>query len=253
MNYESFKQYVADHVRDFLAPEYKGCEVSVVAQRKNNNVIWDALSIKGKGSIVPAIYLESYYGRHEKGAKIEDILRDIADVYTQSMKQIMPFSPEDFQYGKVKDRIFAAVQNAEMNRDFLKDVPHEIREDLALIYRVDIGMPDGQRGSAVVNNRHLEMWGIDEKTLKETAWNNMHNHFRPVFSSMENVLSQLGCNEFQEEAEQSELYVLTNRTNNYGAAYMFDGEVMNRIAESLGSDIVVIPSSIHEGATRFAA
>lgn len=245
MKYESFKQYVADHVRDFLPPEYQGGEISVVAQRKNNNVIWDALSIKGNSSIVPAIYLESYYSRYEKGTKMEDILRDIADVYAQSMKQTA-FSLEDFQYEKVKDRIFVTVQNAESNMEFLKDVPHELREDLALVYRMDVNMPDGQSGSAVVTNRFLAMWGIDEKTLKETAWNNMHNHFRPVFSSMENVLSQLGCNEFQEEAEQSELYVLTNRTNNYGAAYMFDGEVMNRIAESLGSDIVVIPSSIHE-------
>lgn len=202
MKYESFKQYVADHVRDFLPPEYQGCEISVVAQRKNNNVIWDALSIKGNSSIVPAIYLESYYSRYEKGTKMEDILRDIADVYAQSMKQTA-FSLEDFQYEKVKDRIFVTVQNAERNMEFLKDVPHELREDLALVYRMDVNMPDGQSGSAVVTNRFLVMWGIDEKTLKETAWNNMHDHFTPVFSSMENVLSGLGCDEFQEEAEQT--------------------------------------------------
>lgn len=246
MQYEDFKQYVAEHVRDYLPPEYKGCEISVVAQRKNNNVIWDALSIKGNGSVVPAIYLESYYSRYENGRKMEDTLKDIAYTYTESMKQDMAFSLEDFQYEKVKDRIFVTVQNAEKNMEFLKDVPHELREDLALVYRMDVNMPDGQSGSAVITNRFLAMWGINEKTLKETAWNNMHNHFTPVFSSVENVLSELGCDEFQEEAEQTGLYVLTNRTNNYGAAYMFDKGVMNRIAESLGSDMVVIPSSIHE-------
>lgn len=222
MQYEDFKQYVAEHVRDYLPPEYKGCEISVVAQRKNNNVIWDALSIKGNGSVVPAIYLESYYSRYENGRKMEDTLKDIAYTYTESMKQDMAFSLEDFQYEKVKDRIFVTVQNAEKNMEFLKDVPHELREDLALVYRMDVNMPDGQSGSAVITNRFLAMWGINEKTLKETAWNNMHNHFTPVFSSVENVLSELGCDEFQEEAEQTGLYVLTNRTNNYGAAYMFD-------------------------------
>lgn len=246
MQYEDFKQYVAEHVRDFLPPAYKGCEISVVPQRKNNNVIWDALSIKGNGSIVLAIYLESYYSRYENGRSMEDTLKDIAYAYTESMKQDIMFSLEDFQYEKVKDRIFVTVQNAERNRDFLKDVPHEIREDLALVYRIDIQMPDGQSGSAVITDRFLAMWGIDEKTLSETAWSNMHNHFTPVFSPMENVLSELGCDEFQEAAEYVELYVLTKRGNNYGAAYMFDRDVMNRIAESLGSDIVVIPSSIHE-------
>lgn len=215
MQYEEFKQYVVNHVRDYLPPAYRECKVSVAAQRKNNNVIWDALSIKGSGNVVPAIYLESFYSRYENGRKIEDTLKDIAYTYTESLKQMIPFSVEDYQYEKVKDRIFVTVQNAEMNKEFLQDVPHEIREDLALVYRMDVNMPDGQSGSAVITNRFLAMWGIDEKTLKETAWNNMHNHFTPVFSSMENVLFELGYDEFQEEAEQSGLYVLTNRTNNY--------------------------------------
>lgn len=34
---------------------------------------------------------------------------------------------------------------------------------------------------------------------------------------------------------------------------MCDEEVMSLIAEKLGSDLIVIPSSIHESATRFAA
>lgn len=48
MNYESFKQYVADHIRDFLPQDYNVHEINIMEQRKNNNVIWDALSIKGR-------------------------------------------------------------------------------------------------------------------------------------------------------------------------------------------------------------
>lgn len=246
MQYEDFKQYVVENIRDYLPPVYRGREVSVEAKRKNNNVVWDALSIKGNGSVVPAIYMESFYSRYENGRKMEDILRDIAYTYTESMKQDIWFSMEDFQYEKVKDRIFVTVQNAEMNTEFLKDVPHEIREDLALAYRIDVQMPDGSKGSAAVTNRILDMWGIDKNTLSETAWSNMHNRFQPVFNSMGNVLSELGYDEFQREAESVEMYVLTNRENNYGAAYMFDRDVMNLIAERLESDIVVIPSSVHE-------
>ena len=42
------------------------------------------------------------------------------------------------------------------------------------------------------------------------------------------------------------MYVLTNKDKHYGAAYMFDKEVMSRIAEEIGGDMVVLPSSIHE-------
>ena len=36
-------------------------------------------------------------------------------------------------------------------------------------------LPNGEKGSVLIHNNHLEMWGIDEKTLKEVAWNNMHS------------------------------------------------------------------------------
>ena len=28
-------------------------------------------------------------------------------------------------------------------------------------------LPNGEKGSVLIHNNHLEMWGIDEKTLKE--------------------------------------------------------------------------------------
>lgn len=47
MNYEGFKQYVADHIKEFLPQDYSVHEISITKQRKNNDVVWDALSIKG--------------------------------------------------------------------------------------------------------------------------------------------------------------------------------------------------------------
>lgn len=50
-----------------------------------------------------------------------------------------------------------------MNQELLEKVPHELREDLALLYRVNMELPNGEKGSVLVHNNHLEMWGIDEK------------------------------------------------------------------------------------------
>lgn len=246
MNYENFKQYVADHIKGFLPQDYNVHEISITEQRKNNNVIWDALSIKGDRNIVPAIYLEPYYQAYTEGVKLDVILQKIADVYMESMKQAGEFSADRFQYEKVKNGIFVVVQNAEMNRELLENVPHEIRDDLALLYRVNVELSNGEKGSVLIHNTHLESWGIDEKTLKEVAWNNMHNYYPPEFSNMSNVLRSVGYDEIPEDAEFVEMYVLSNKDKQYGAVYMFDTEVMSRIAEGIGGDIVVIPSSIHE-------
>ena len=246
MNYESFKQYVADHIKDFLPQNYNVHEISITGQRKNNNVIWDALSIKGDRNIVPAIYLEPYYQAHTEGVSMDAILQKIADVYMESMEQVGDFSAAEFQYEKIKNGIFVVVQNAEMNRELLENVPHEIRDDLALLYRVNVELSNGEKGSVLIHNIHLESWGIDEKTLKEVAWNNMHNYYPPEFSTMSNVLRSVGYDEIPEDAEFVEMYVLSNKDKQYGGVYMFDTEVMSRIAEEIGGDLVVIPSSIHE-------
>ena len=246
MNYENFKQYVADHIKGFLPQDYDVNEISITEQRKNNNVIWDALSIKGDRNIVPAIYLEPYYQAYTEGVTMDVILQKIADVYMESMEQVGEFSADRFQYEKVKNGIFVVVQNAEMNQELLEKVPHEIRDDLALLYRVNVELSNGEKGSVLIHNTHLESWEIDEKTLREVAWNNMHDYYPPEFSTMSNVLRSVGYDEIPEDVEFVEMYVLSNKDKQYGAAYMFDTEIMNKIAEGIGGDIVVIPSSIHE-------
>lgn len=246
MNYEGFKQYVADHIKEFLPQDYNVQEINITEQRKNNNVILDALSIKGDSNIVPAIYLEPYYQAYTDGVNMDAVLQKIADIYMESMEQMGEFPIGSFQYEKIKDGIFVVVQNADMNRGLLEMVPHEIRDDLALLYRVNMELSNGEKGSVLIHNNHLEMWGIDENTLKEAAWNNMHNYFPPEFSSMSNILRSVGYDEIPLGAELLEMYVLSNKDKHYGAAYMFDTEVMSKIAEEIGGDIVVLPSSIHE-------
>lgn len=246
MNYESFKQYVVDHIKDFLPQDYNVHEISITEQRKNNNVIWDVLSIKGDRNIVPAVYMEPYYHAYIEGTEMNGVLQKIADIYMESMEQVGEFSTDWFQYENVKNGIFVTVQNAEMNRELLEKVPHEIREDLALLYRVQVELANKEKGSVLIHNTHLKTWGIDEETLKEVAWNNMHSYCPPVFSAMGDVLRSAGCDIFPTNVHPVEMYVLSNRDKQYGATYMFDTEVMDRIAEEIGGDIVVIPSSIHE-------
>jgi hypothetical protein len=49
------------------------------------------------------------------------------------------------------------------------------------------------------------------------------------------------------------MYVLTNPDKVDGAAVLARDGVAERIAELVGTNYFVLPSSVHEGATRFAA
>lgn len=50
-------------------------EIGITKQRKNNDVVLDALSIKGDSNIVPVIYLEPYYQAYTDGVRMDDILQ----------------------------------------------------------------------------------------------------------------------------------------------------------------------------------
>ena len=92
------------------------------------------------------------------------------------------------------------------------------------------------------------MWGINQETLKEKAWQNMHNKFQPEFFPMEDILKRLSkeIRGMDYEIMDTGMYVLTNDQHFHGAAYMFDERVMKEIGEILGTDVIVLPSSIHE-------
>ena len=62
MNHEGFKQYVADHIKEFLPQDYSVHEIGITKQRKNNDVVLDALSIKGDSNIVPVRHVHEKYG-----------------------------------------------------------------------------------------------------------------------------------------------------------------------------------------------
>lgn len=247
MGYKEFCEYVKEHITEYLPVEFKNCEVTISQQRKNNNIMLEALSIRGKSSVVPVLYLPHFYNLYQNGYSMEQVMENIADTYVLGSEQASGFDIRDFQFEKLKDNIFVTVQNAEMNKEQLEDIPHEIREDLALVYRVRMQLSDSEQGNVLIHNSHLERWGIDADLLKETAWNNMHNQFQPEFISMEELLKQLcGFEEFPSDALPTDIYVLSNRERQNGAVYMFDEEVMSKIADALDTDIIVLPSSVHE-------
>ena len=123
------------------------------------------------------------------------------------------------------------MRNAEENREFLKTHPHEIQEDLALIYCFDVEMNGGINGTITVDHDKLKWLGVSEEQLKRDAWANMKHREPPCFFDVD---------------PNAMMYVLTNSNQVNGAVYMCDKEVLSLIAEQLGADLIVIPSSIHE-------
>lgn len=148
-------------------------------------------------------------------------------------------------YDSVKDFLFMNVINAETNKEELSMEPHTVIGDLAIVYRVMIKTTDDQFCSARVTNEMLDHYGIDVSQLHNDALISSPNMMKPEIIPLETLL--MGVPE--QEAWQNEdrhFVVLTNEHRTDGAATIFYSGVLNNLAEKLGHDLYIVPSSTDE-------
>lgn len=102
--------------------------------------------------------------------------------------------------------------------------------------------------TTLVHSDHLALWDISLEELGMLAEENTPRMLPYHISSIESTLNQLEMEDvFETEALPSvSLYVLTNSRGINGAACMLYPRALKEFAESLGEDLIVLPSSIHE-------
>ena len=247
MQFDEFKKYVADNIKTYLPQEYESAEVSVRQATKNNNISLSALCIVGEHKTTPNIYLEQFYVHYLFGMPMEDVMECIADVYLNSLRPDINITAENFTYEKLKDSIGVSVCNAAKNPKMLQDVPHEIKGDFALTYHVKVSLGEDGEGVIQIHNSHLEMWGIDENTLRETAWHNMEHHFPYQLSDVHDMIeAEFDVSKLPWYRRNTTMYLLSNPDRFHGTAYMFSDRAMSEVAEKFGTDMLVTPLSVHE-------
>lgn len=78
------------------------------------------------------------------------------------------------------------------------------------------------------------------------------------FAGIETVVRRIlpGITFPDEEGKESpgtNMYILTNNRRRFGAAEILDKKTLRMVADKVGDGFIVLPSSVHESATRFAA
>lgn len=181
-------------------------------------------------------------------------MKEIKQTYEQGIRDGKMFVRAELEYEGVKERLFVAVCNTEKNKELLEEIPHEIREDLALVYHAYYDAGENGSASLLIRNDHLKLWGVDEDTLKADAWKSMRqilpSKIQSLWDAGMDIIRESGfeCGEVAEETESrlKNTLVITNDKILLGAAYMFDPKTMDEAAKRLGDNLVVIPSSTHE-------
>jgi len=225
----------------------EGSNVQLQTVRKLNGVVLRGITITGEaGNIMPTIYLDKFYRMYEEGTAFEDVvncfLREYKRAGVNGDFDIQFFS----QYETVKSRLGFKLLHYGMNRELLEQVPCKKFLDLAIVCFCDVRDKRIGHGSILIKKEHIDMWEVKEEQLIEDAMRNMPDLYPADFMNMSIVLREL----FRDPAKlldvELPMYVLTNKERLNGAASLLYEGQLEQIANRMGEDFYVLPSSIHE-------
>ena len=270
---KKFAEELADEVKRRTEA---GTRVELHSITKNNGVeLLGITMLKDGAYIAPTIYIGTFYEEYMKGRPIEELADQVCEINRnrEDCPQINP--AELFEFETIRTTIRPRLINYEMNRNLFEKVPCKRVLDLAVTFYYELMIDGLSHAGAVVRFEDLERWGITEEQLFEIAEENCRNYnemeAEPIAEAMmravceaetgfdlsEPVKGAVGevfgfaanegsCPEQEIFAEDLKLIVITNKSRFFGAAAMLDKELLRSVADRFGSDLYILPSSVHE-------
>ncbi len=245
MNYQDFLTSIRTRLSLHL-----GKDVTLHIQQiaKNNGIRYDGLIIIRPGiNISPTIYLLPYYHRYLEGVSLEDICEDIVKAYRNNVPEGNFDTSLFTDFSKAKGRIVMRLVNYKKNEELLKNIPFFRFLDLAVVFYCLLFADEKQQASILIYNHHLDYWDVDAHTLYTYALENTPRLFPHHLEDISTVMPKPAlCPCDESVSAESPMYVLTNTYRTNGATVILYDQLLRQLADSLGSDLVILPSSIHE-------
>ncbi len=255
MDYEIFKEVVKEGFLSYMPKSYQDMEVRVVPVDKVNRKL-DGLSLLAKDektTISPTLYINDMYEKYLRTEDLQETLREAAEAMDEVFREA-EVPPLDIS--TAKDNIIFQLVNTMQNEDMLKNMPHREFQDLSIIYRWVVSVDKKGISSSVVNNHVAEMLGMGEEQLFKAAAENTRRILPPVVQSMNEVMRDMfvadGMPEeladlmIGEQEPERIMWVISNERKIDGAASMLYEDKLHSLAERVGTDLYILPSSVHE-------
>lgn len=254
MDYEMFKEIVREKIKDYMPPEYRDAVVDIFGVNKVNG-IRDAIAVRKPGEqIASNLYLDDVYKAYQQCDDLEMTLKSMAEEYRgMAEKSVKKF---DVDLSKMKDRVVMMLVNTEQNKEMLADLPHREFQDLSVIYRYVVSQDEQGVASFKVTNDIMEQTDMTPEELFRHASENTKKIFPPRIASMEDVMfGMIGGEDIPDEIAdlfkadrdpKESMWVISNSSGINGAVSMLYDENLNKLAEKMGTDLYIIPSSVHE-------
>ena len=251
MDYEIFKEVVKEKFSGYLPPKYRDADVEIQPVQKVNHTM-DSLTVykSGDARIFPTIYVDDMYKHYQSCEDLESVLMHWAEQYTKMLGSVKGYEP-DLNLEHFKDNVVMCLVNTEQNRELLAGVPNRGFHDLSVVYRWVVSKENNAQGSLLVTDSVAAMAGMTEEELFQHASQNTRRISPVSVVTLQELICDLlslppeMAGTFLPE-ESVDMWVITNANKNNGAVSMLYEENLHRLAEKVGDDLFILPSSIHE-------
>lgn len=239
MSYQSFIDRLMPELTNSCPPDTTPKKIRVI---KNNDEELDCLIFVSNSQCYshhPVIYLDSYYEEYCCGSDIKTIVSQIMLVLNQVCSSPVDIMSALNHFETVRDSICFKLISKKLNERLLRDTPYIPYLDLALTAiclfyddKKDTSM------SVLIKDSLLDVWGVTSKEVFAAAYKNSPRIMKPELINMNEIA---GCSSLL-----FPMYVLTSAKKQFGAVCMTLPGVLKKISKKLQSDLLIIPSSIHE-------
>lgn len=213
------------------------------------------LAFHGASPYSPVFDTGPLVEQYRKGMPVGEIAGRLADRLEQASaagRMLRYLQPGTAGYREIRQNLRLCMVGREGNTEFLSETPHRPHGDFAAVV---CWAWDGEvETSMVMGKEALDGLGTGFDRAFQDAYINMMGEFE--LESMEEMLyetvagkletCQMRDRYIRKMCRGTELYRMTHRTGRYGSAAMCYQREMERVAERIRGDFVLIPASIHE-------
>ena len=249
MDFKKFEENVRMDLPKSLSGTFPHISVESAEVSKLQGMSYSGLGIRQEGSnVAMTIGLESFYQDYEAGSTYEEVLQKLTDHVVTHISQAPEVDITKLtSYEEMKPHLSIQMVERERNAEKLKDIPHENVEDMAIVYRFQMGEVVDGRASILVTNTMMEHYGISQEQLHQDAMEMAEKNDPVSIKNMDELLYEMSDGFMgSSDDPSSPLFVATNESRFNGAAVMNYEGFMEQAAEKLGGNFYILPSSIHE-------
>lgn len=247
MDFNEFQNQILQEAKDRMW----GVQVEIRPVEKLQGESYTGLSIQPNDSPMAAtLNLDTVYNQMvDQGKSFQEVADDLITHAADIIVDMPKIDVNDItNYDQMKNTLVVQVIPTDRNAEMLADIPHKNIEDMSLVYRMQIDQNENGTSSVLITNAMLENYGVTVDQLHQDAMDAAVINNPATFRSMQEVLSDLmGMPaDLMPPMDGPQMYVASVENSLNGAGVIAYPDFMNQVAEQVGGDFFVLPSSVHE-------